>query len=175
MNYFAFIFKKNKIRPVIKIPPLDSTEGLFNSIWLYNTPANNCVYFIYKDKTHDCDEKLSTSILERIDLINSLDLTGDNKKNEFIITGTQIMCGYTYRLIVGYNEKYNKIMMYPVAVEGNYWVFRFIPRGGKCSVEILCGDHGGDTYTRKDYKFDNKKSRYNLIYDENKECTEVDY
>jgi len=165
-NYFAFIFKNNKVISAIKIPALDEEYSLYNSICLYNTPKNNCYYFNF-DNDKSC-KNFSTSTLEKTDLIQLLDLTGDSKRNEFILTGVQDACD---------DEESKNVMVYPV-VRNNlkyYWNYRFVPLNGECTVTYLCGDHGNETYTREDYKFNDLRKQYELIHNEEKECTEGDY
>ncbi|MFZ1461809.1 MAG: hypothetical protein WBQ38_15815 [Ignavibacteria bacterium] len=174
-NYFAFIFKNNKVISTFKIPAIDEEYSLYNSVCLYNTPANNCFYFNFDDGK-SC-KNLSTSTLEKTDLIQLLDLTGDSKRNEFILTGVQDACGYVNRLVVAYDEESKNVMIYPV-VRNNmkyFWNYRFLPLNGECTVTYLCGDHGNHTYTREDYKFDDLRKQYDLIHNEKKECTEGDY
>jgi hypothetical protein len=170
-NYFAFVFKDNKIFSTVKIPAFDDNLSIYNTICLYNTPNNNCYHFNFGKNKKGCSN-LSKNTLEKTNLIQLLDLTGDNKRNEFIITGIQDVCGYVNRVIVGYDEELSIIRIYP-AVKNNYinfWNYRFVPLNGNCSVVVLCGDHGNGTYTREDYKFNSSLKQYDLVFEKRKAC-----
>jgi len=172
-NYHAFVFEYGKISSSVKIPTFDENYNLYNTLCLFNTPQNNCYYFDFSTKTEDKNcESASGNVLEKTDLIQLNDLTGDTKRNEFLITGVQDVCGYVNRLVVGYNEVSHQISVYPV-VENNrqsYWNWRFVPLNGECKIEVLCGDHGNEQYSKKIYRFNASDERYELIFSEEKEC-----
>jgi hypothetical protein len=170
-KYFAFVFKDNKILSTAKIPALDDELNLYNTICLYNTPENDCIFFKFNEREESCDN-LSTNTLEKTDLIQLLYLTGDNKRNEFIITGRQDACGLVNRLVVGYDEESRNVIVYP-AVKNNqkyFWKYGFVPLNGDYSDVVLCGDHGSETYTREDYKFNSLLKQYDLVFEEQKNC-----
>ncbi|MBZ0201617.1 MAG: hypothetical protein K8I03_01220 [Ignavibacteria bacterium] len=169
-DYYLFSFGDKKLTSTLAVSSCyGDSLSLENSFSFYNTPENNCFYFNFSGG--DCQNK-ATNTLEKTKLIQMIDLTGDNKRNEFVLTGTQDACGYINRLIAGYDEESKKVVIYPVNYSGKiyYWNYRFVPIDGTCSVVILCGDHGNETYERRDYGFNALTKQYDLIYEETKEC-----
>lgn len=169
-DYYLFSFSDKKITSSIVIPSCYgdslSNENMFS---FYNTPENNCNSFTFNSE--NC-QNIATNMLEKTKLIQMMDLTGDKKRNEFVITGTQDACGFINRLIAGYDEESKKAVIYPVSNGKSItqWNYRFVPTDGTCSVVILCGDHGNETYERKDYRFNDLTKQYELTFEETKEC-----
>ncbi len=169
-DYYLFSFSDKVLTSTLVVPSSYgdslSVENMFS---FYNTTWNNCNYFDFISE--GCQNK-ATNILEKTKLIQMLDLTGDKKRFEFVLTGTAEGCGYISRLIAGYDEKLNSVVIYPVNSSGKiyYWNYRFIPIDGTCSVVELCGDYGNETYERRDYGFNALTKQYDLIYEEIKEC-----
>ncbi|MBX7044243.1 MAG: hypothetical protein K1X86_00270 [Ignavibacteria bacterium] len=168
-KYFLFAYKNNQIISQVQIPAnvYDSNEEC--SISLYNTPYNNCNYFSFLNK--NCKGS-ATNNLELTKLIQLLDLTGDKKYNEFILTGIQEACGFIDRLSCGFDEETQQVLVYPITEhnEKYYWMPRFVPFDGECSVVIICDDHGNDEYSRSDYKFNPSTKQYELVYELKEEC-----
>lgn len=63
-------------------------------------------------------------------------------------------------------------MIYPILHHGEkyYWIARFVPIGGDCTIVVLCDDHFNETYERCDYKFNPVTKQYDLVYEETKKC-----
>lgn len=169
-NYYAFAFKDDKIISSCKIPVYDEDLSIINSFSLYNSPFNNCRFFKLGENKN-CSN-LSKSILEKTDLIELNDLTGDGNKNEFLLTGIQEACGFVNHLVVGFDEISKKIQVYPKNIKNEYyyWNIRFVPLNGECQVVIICDDHGNEEYIREDFLFNPEIKEYELIYSETKDC-----
>ena len=169
-KYYAFVYKEGQITSLYKIPkPIADSIPVF--LCLYNTPYNICTQYNQASKNPNCDNK-SNKTLEKLDLIQLTDYTGDGKKNEFQLIINYTGCGFRDHMIIGFNEDDGNIMGYPIVDDGNkfYWLDRFEPVGGFLSIIYDCGDHGNDNYRRKDYKFNNKTLQYDKIYSKEKLC-----
>lgn len=170
-DYYAFVYNEGEITSLYKLPkPFDlGTDPLF--LCLYNTPYNICNQYNIGNADLKCDEK-SDKTLEKLDLIQLADYTGDGKKNEFQLVINTTGCGFRNHMIVGYNENLDKIMGYPVVVNDNklYWYERFDPLGGFASIVYDCGDHGNETYSRNDFRFNKKTLQYENVFSVEKPC-----
>jgi hypothetical protein len=171
-DYYAFIYKNGKITSSVKLPKPAELDTIPLFLCLYNTPSNINDQYDYEGKNTNNKEVLSNNTLKKVDLIQLMDLTGDGKKNEFLLSINYSGCGFRDHLVVGYNEKKDKVMVYPVAENGyiQYWCERFVPKKGFASVVYGCGDHGNDTYIRNDYRFNPQKDLYENVYSEKKVC-----
>ncbi len=165
-KYFAFVYKAGEITSTYEIPKGFDNEPIF--LCLYNTPYNINYHY---NKTSIKEQK-SNNTLEIVDLINLVDYTGDGKKNEFQLQFNNIGCGFADYMIIGYNEGNDKVLGYPIFNNGKkyYWYGRFHPLGGYFSIEYDCGDHGSETYTREDFKFNEKLLQYDNVYSIEKKC-----
>lgn len=168
-KYYAFVYKEGQITSLYKIPSGLDTVPLF--LCLYNTPYNICWQYHIGKGQPKCDQK-SNKTLEKLDLIQLADYTGDGRKNEFQLIVNYTGCGFRDHMIIGYNEDDDNIMGYPIVEDGNkyYWCERFEPLGGFSSIIYECGDHGNDMYKRTDYKFNQKTLQYEKVYFEKKPC-----
>ena len=161
--YHFFLFQENKIISDIIIPPSYSEDNSnVQELCYYNTEENLCRYF---EEWHNCDGKSQTK-LRKARLINFRDCTGSEEKHDFVLVGSTEACGFINYLVAGYNEENNIVEIFNIKHENNIyqWYSRFLPdEKGEAVFEILCGDHGNETYTKYTYRF-NKSSRiYELI------------
>lgn len=175
-NYFAFIYSNNRITSLLKIPDhFNIDDGVNDSLLplcLYNTPYNNFQQFKYDIDDSTVNDN-STSSIEKADLIQLLDLTGDGFKHEFMLSINTVGCGFVERIVIGYDKSTREIKAYPV-IDGkkSYWYMRLRPLNGKCSVIYDCGDHGSDLYSRKDFIFNYQTNQYEISFSEERICTE---
>ena len=137
-NYFAFLYSNSRITSLLRIPDHVSVEdGVRDSLLslcLYNTPYNNYQQFKYDNDSSTLNNH-SMSSLEKADLIQLLDLTGDGFKHEFMLSINSTGCGFVERIVIGYDKSTCDIKAYPV-IDGKkmYWYMRLRPLNGKCSV-----------------------------------------
>ncbi|HEY5122742.1 MAG TPA: hypothetical protein VIL99_09480 [Ignavibacteria bacterium] len=166
--YHLFLFQDNSIKSDVIIPPAYPENSSNEQELCYqNTEYNLCWHF--EDK-NNCDRisesNNSTTNLRKAKLIDFKDCTGSGKKHDFVLVGETEACGWVCYLVAGYNEELNKIEIFdiknPFGI--SQWFARFYPdEQGDAIIEILCGDHGFETYTRETYKFNKENRRYELI------------
>lgn len=175
-EYHLFLYKNNKIIDDIIIPQSDNYP---NNFVLNNAKRNNFWYYDGEKPLIEDENKI-----ERTKLLKFADYTGDGLKHEISIVGVYLSCGHEERMIVGYNDKSDKIIIYPIRTivtedttvqahnwENVYWYDNFEPdNNGVVNVVWGCGDHGNDVFTKDVYIYDKVIQIYKLTDRILREC-----
>ena len=178
-DYVLFMFDGEKIYRALKIPDYDDESAGKVSFSLLNTKSNNFYFY-------GCPESDSNEI-ERSNLINFKDYTGDGLDYEFLLIGERLSCGHLTRAVAGYDAEFDEPIFYNISkslyagdykylVTQNspddfYWVNNFKPDSNG-DVEIIwqCGDHGAVTQETDRYIFNNQDKEYRRIYHGEEAC-----
>lgn len=164
--YHLFLFQNNNKIADLIIPPSYSEDSTnVQELCYYNTEQNICRFFEEHQDCSECDSKSNTK-LKKAKLINFRDCTGSGKKHDFILVGSTEACGIVNYLVAGYNEELNTIEIYNIEYDNNIcqWYSSFYPdEQGIAVIEILCGDHGNEIYTKYTYKFNKSTRIYELV------------
>jgi hypothetical protein len=189
-EYHLFLYKNDKIIGDKLIPVSDgykNEDGINKQTFsLINTKINNLL--LYNKAAfitgNDYEKVKDKYKLERTELINFADYTGDGSQHEFIMVGFYISCGHEERLIAGFDQGKNEIIIYPitndliadyasetVGKELIYWRDNFIPNN-KGEVDYIwnCGDHGSLTESKKKFAFNKQRKIFELISTSERKC-----
>jgi hypothetical protein len=178
-DYVLFMFDGEKIYRALKIPDYDDEFAGKVSFSLLNTKANN--FYFYGGSESDGEE------IERSNLINFKDYTGDGLEHEFLLTGQRLACSHLTRGVAGYDVKFDEPIFYNInkslyhvdyeywatqnSPDDFYWVNRFKPDSNG-DVEIIwqCGDHGAVTQETDRYIYNDQSKEYQRIYHGEEAC-----
>lgn len=157
-DYICALYQKGEIVDELKIPEAYSEIKNYDTMISYKNLKRN----MYPQ------EKLSSSEAEEIEEVKLLDLkdyTGDNKAYEFLLTTSAGGCGFYDGLLVGYDEKENRLIIM------SDWIERFRPdNNGEFDYLLECGDHGNDTRIERKYKFNPGIKKFEKVFEKKTPC-----
>lgn len=106
--------------------------------------------------------KYSMSDFVEIPLLKLEDLTGDGIANEVRIMTEYISCGNNYFVIVGYDSKSDKAIIYPIIDnDGSHKSYsNFNPKNDGVVVFDSGCDHGSEKHELINFQFDDNKKAY---------------
>lgn len=189
-EYHLFVYNNDKIISDKLIPVSNNYKNENNSnnqsFSLVNTKINNL--YLYDKAAINSDlnyEKIKEKYrLERTKFINFADYTGDNLPHEFIIVGFYLSCGHEERLIAGFDQEKNEVIIFPIKNDlipnytnntvGRkfvYWQDNFMPNNkGAVHYTWNCGDHGSLTEIKKNYTYNQQGKYFELISESERKC-----
>lgn len=178
-DYVLFMFDGENIYKNLQIPDYGDVFAEDVSFSLLNTKENN--FYFYGGPESDSKE------IERSNLINFKDYTGDGLEHEFLLTGQRLACSHLTKGVAGYDVKFDEPIFYNInkslyhadyeywttqnSPDDFYWVDKFKPDSNG-DVEIIwqCGDHGAVTQETDRYIFNDQSKEYQRIYHGEEVC-----